>query len=102
MEEPDIPYTAARDTLGTPLARTGPGTCVPGSDENIALWESRDRAGVCFYVGGKYAQAAELFRAALKIAEAAFRPNDARLAASLNNLGEVYRTQGRYREAEPL
>ena len=48
-----------------------------------------------------YPEAEKQWSAALKEAEG-FGPQDPRLATTLNNLGEVYRAQGRYAEAEPL
>ncbi len=48
-----------------------------------------------------YAQAEKLFLAALKEAEK-FGEQDPRFAASLNNLAELYRAQGKYAQAEPL
>ena len=50
---------------------------------------------------GHYARAEPLFLRALSISEKALRPDDRAVAATLNNLGELYRTQGRYAEAEP-
>ncbi len=59
------------------------------------------RAGAAAYQQGNYAEAVKQTKAALSAAEA-FRPDDPRLATTLNNLGELYRAQGRYAEAEPL
>ncbi len=53
------------------------------------------------YQQADYAEAEKQLEAALKEAEA-FGPDDVRLAASLNNLAELYRAQGRYADAEPL
>ena len=66
-----------------------------------ARWQSHMDAAVEAYVEGDYADARERFEAAVKAAEA-FGSEDPRLATSLNGLAEVYRTQGRYAEAEPL
>ena len=64
-------------------------------------WDRHTVAGIAAYEQGDYAKAEEEWVAALAEAEA-FGPEDTRLATSLNNLGEVYRTQGRYGDAEPL
>jgi tetratricopeptide (TPR) repeat protein len=58
-------------------------------------------AGVAAYQQGKYAEAEKQWVAAVKEAEG-FGPQDPRLAASLNRLGEVHLHQRRYAEAEPL
>ncbi len=58
-------------------------------------------AGVKAYQQGNYPEAEKQWVAALKEAEG-FGPQDPRLATSLNDLGEVYRLQGKYAEAEPL
>ncbi len=66
-----------------------------------AKWESYITAAQQAYQQADYAEAEKQFEAALKQAEA-FGPDDVRLATSLNNLGELYRVQGKYSEAEPL
>ncbi len=53
------------------------------------------------YQQGRYLEAEKALQAALDEAER-FGPQDLRLAASLNNLAELYRAQGKYAEAEPL
>ncbi|MEE8199620.1 MAG: tetratricopeptide repeat protein [Candidatus Acidoferrales bacterium] len=53
------------------------------------------------YQQADYAEAEKLFLAALKEAEK-FGEQDPRFAASLNNLAELYRTLGKYAQAEPL
>ena len=65
------------------------------------LWETYMAAGVKAYQQGNYPKAERQLEAALKEAEG-FGPQDPRLATSLNDLGEVYRLQGKYAEAEPL
>ena len=55
-------------------------------------WDRHTVAGIAAYEQGDYAKAEEEWVAALAEAEA-FGPEDTRLATSLNNLGEVYRTQ---------
>ncbi|TDJ70156.1 MAG: tetratricopeptide repeat protein [Proteobacteria bacterium] len=71
-----------------------------------ASWESYMEAGMTAYQQGNYAEAEKQWSAALKKAED-FGPQDRRLAAirlatSLTNLAELYKTQGKYAEAEPL
>ena len=61
----------------------------------------RTDAGTEAYEQGNYTEAEKLFVAALKEAEK-FGPQDPRLATSLNNLANLYNTQGKYGEADPL
>ncbi len=65
------------------------------------LWETYMDAGAKAYQQGNYPEAEKQWAAAVKEAEG-FGPQDPRLATNLNNLGELYRAQGRYAEAEPL
>ncbi len=64
-------------------------------------WESYIAAGQEAYQRADYAEADKQFMAALKQAEG-FGPQDPRLATSLNGLAALYRSLGRYAEAEPL
>src|SRR5215831_2077948 len=64
-------------------------------------WEDYMAAGQSAYQQGRYAEAGELFEAALKEAEG-FGLQDQRLATSLNSLAVLYHVQGKYAEAEPL
>jgi tetratricopeptide (TPR) repeat protein len=54
------------------------------------------------YKQGKYADALPLAGEALKVAEAAFDPDDGRLVTAVYELATVYQVLGRYAEAEPL
>ena len=63
-----------------------------------ATWEAHSAAAQEAYQQGDYAEAEKQLRAALKKAEG-FEPQDPRLAATLNNLAELYRAQARYAEA---
>ncbi len=63
------------------------------------LWENYMAAATKAYQQGNYPEAEKQLGAALKEAEG-FGPQDPRLATNLNNLGELYRLQGRYAEAE--
>ena len=64
-------------------------------------WQKYMKAGEEAYERGRYAEAEKLFLAALREAEKSGR-QDPRLAASLNNLAEVYRAQGKYAEVGAL
>ena len=64
-------------------------------------WEKSNAAGMEAYQQARYGEAKKWWLAALEKAET-FGPDDQRLATSLNNLAELYRTQGKYAEAEPL
>src|SRR5277367_3802098 len=58
-------------------------------------------AGESAYKAGQYPLAEEKFKIALVESEK-FSATDPRRAKALNNLAELYRTQGRFKEAEPL
>ena len=64
-------------------------------------WKKYMKAGVEAHQRGQYAKAEKQLLVALKEAEK-FGEQDARLAMSLNNLAELYRTQGKYAAAESL
>ncbi len=64
-------------------------------------WETYNSAGNKAYEQGDYAEAEKQWLAGLREAEK-FGEQDPRYATSLNNLAGVYRTQGRYAQAEPL
>ncbi len=64
-------------------------------------WDRYIDAGTEAYQQANYAEAEKQWTDALREAEK-FGPEDPRLATSLNNLGELYRLQGKYAEAEPL
>ena len=51
---------------------------------------------------GRTTEALPVAERALRIAESTFGPLDRRLAASLNNLADLYRDRGRLAEAEGL
>ena len=54
------------------------------------------------YQAGRYPEATEIAKRSLSFAEKKFGPNHPLVAATLNNLAELYRAQGLYPEAEPL
>ncbi|GJL67731.1 MAG: hypothetical protein NPIRA06_03660 [Nitrospirales bacterium] len=55
-----------------------------------------------FYERARYAQAEPLYQRALAIREEALGPTHPDVATSLNNLGELNRSQGKSAKAEPL
>ena len=57
---------------------------------------------VVLYRQGHYAAATGLANEVLAIREKALGPEHPDVAQSLNNLAELYRSQGRYADAEPL
>ncbi len=63
-------------------------------------WEEYNDAGVQAHEQARYAEAEELYLAALE-AES-FGEQDTRLSTTLNNLAGLYHAQGKYAEAEPL
>ncbi len=65
------------------------------------LWEKYMAAGQAAYQQGNNAEAEKQFSAALIEAEQ-FGPEDIRFGGTLNALGFIYHTQGKYAEAEPL
>jgi len=66
-----------------------------------AQWDVYMKDGNQAKEHGQYAEALKLYTLAIEEAEK-FGPSDPRLATSLNNLAELYRTQGKYDAAEPL
>ena len=64
-------------------------------------WEKYMKAGTEAYQKGRYSDAEEQFKAALKEAEK-FREQGLRVGGSLNSLALLYHAQGKYAEAEPL
>ncbi len=73
----------------------------PTTHAQDTKWEKSNAAGVEAYQQGRYGEAEKRWLAALEEAEN-FGPDDERLATSLNNLASLYKTQGKYAEAEPL
>jgi tetratricopeptide (TPR) repeat protein len=67
-----------------------------------ALWKELSTKVVKLYHQGRYSEAAEVAEEALAVAEKTFGPGHPLVATSLNNLGELYRLQGSYTEAEAL
>jgi tetratricopeptide (TPR) repeat protein len=57
---------------------------------------------VQLYRAGKYSEATDIAKRVLALTERQFGPEDAKVGTALNNLAELYRTQGRLAEAETL
>ncbi len=66
---------------------------------NVDEWKRQYDAGFRAQHQGRYVEADELYRAALRAAEG-LTPQDWRLAVTLNDLGLVYHSRGAYAEAE--
>ena len=64
-------------------------------------WDTYMDAGTKAYQQGNYPEAERQFKGAVKEAEG-FGLEAPRLTTSLNDLGALYRAQGKYAEAEPL
>jgi tetratricopeptide (TPR) repeat protein len=64
--------------------------------------DALNRQAVQLHNQGKYAEAFEVARQALTLAETALGPEHPDTLRSVNNLAALYDTQGRYAEAEPL
>jgi tetratricopeptide (TPR) repeat protein len=65
-------------------------------------WDTLNREAMDLYRAGKYDRAVVVAQKALQVAEQNVGPDHPDVATSLNNLGELYRTQGDYAKAEPL
>ena len=63
-------------------------------------WEKSMASAYEAYQTSRFAEAEKFFLSALHAAED-FGPEDPRLATTLDNLGEIHRTQGKYAKAEP-
>jgi len=66
------------------------------------LWNELNAKAATLYQQGRYSEAVNVAKEALKVAENTFGPDHPNVAASMNNLAELYRAQGKYAEAEPL
>jgi tetratricopeptide (TPR) repeat protein len=76
--------------------------CAPPLTAQESRWNKLTAQVSDLYQQGKYAEALPIAIEALKAAEAAFGPDDTRVATSLNNLATLNMDQGKYAEAEPL
>ena len=65
-------------------------------------WDTLNQEVLRLYRAGQYERAIIVAQEALKVAEDNVGPNHLDVATSLNNLAELYKTQGHYAKAEPL
>lgn len=73
----------------------------PDSESRDKRWQEHIVAAQQAYAQARFADAERACRAALEEAEG-MGAGHPRIAAALNDLGEIFRAQGRYAEAEPL
>ncbi len=66
------------------------------------LWKELNAKAATLYQQGKYSEAVNVTKEALKVAENTFGQDHPKVAQSLNNLVVLYDSQGKYAEAEPL
>jgi tetratricopeptide (TPR) repeat protein len=76
--------------------------CTPILPAQESRWKELNAQAAELYQVGKYAEALPIATEALKVAEATFGPDDARVATALNNLAMVYDDLGQYANSEPL
>ena len=67
-----------------------------------SVWNELNDQVVKFYTEGRYAEATDVAKEALDVAEKTFGPAHPHVATSLNNLASLYKLQGNYGGAEPL
>src|SRR5262249_48365774 len=72
-----------------------------GKDDRAAAQALHNKA-IAHWKQGKYSDAEDLYKRALKIRERALGPHHPDVAHTINNLANVYRVQGKYGEAEGL
>jgi tetratricopeptide (TPR) repeat protein len=65
-------------------------------------WNILIKEGATQYKQGNYTKAVRFIEEALKVAEEHGNPDHPKVATSLNNLANLYETQGNYSKAEPL
>ena len=65
-------------------------------------WEILNEEVISLYEKGEYARATKVAKKALKVAEETLGENHPDVATTLNNLAELYKTQGDYEAALPL
>src|ERR1039458_2286476 len=76
--------------------------CAPPVSAQESRWSELNTQVLDLYKQGKYAEALPIAAEAVKVAEAAFGPDDLRIASALNNLAQLYYKEGKYAEVEPL
>jgi hypothetical protein len=67
---------------------------------SVGIW--LNNLALLFAGPGRYAEAGQLYRRTLAIAENVLGPDHPNVGTSLNNLASLYEYQGRYAQAEPL
>ena len=78
-------------------------TSTPVFAEGAGLeWDILNDEVMELYRTGKYDRGVVVAKKALEVAEQNVGPDHPDVATSLNNLAELYRTQGQYAQAEPL
>jgi tetratricopeptide (TPR) repeat protein len=70
-----------------------------GCSRSPAAWQKHRDAAIQAFENGQYSEAEANWRAALHDAEE-FDPDGPRARMTLNNLGELYRAEGNYEQAE--
>ena len=65
-------------------------------------WEALNTEVLSLYRQGDFDRAVVIATKALQVAEQAMGANHPSVATSLNNLAEIYQTQGQYAQAVPL
>ena len=73
-----------------------------GSVHAATEWDTLNENVESLYQQGDYDGAIAVAKKALQTAERDLGPDHSNVAASLNNLAEVYRVQGQYAVAKPL
>ena len=76
--------------------------CVVAATAQKPRWQELNVQSTQLYQQGRYAEALPIAIEALKVAEAAFGPDSAWVAADLHTIALIYSGQGTYSEAEPL
>jgi tetratricopeptide (TPR) repeat protein len=84
-----------------PLVSQAPAQLTSSASVAERTWNSYNQAGIKALRQRDYAQAEKQFQAALEEAER-LGSDDPHYATSLNNLSSVYKTEGRFADAEPL
>jgi CHAT domain-containing protein/tetratricopeptide (TPR) repeat protein len=89
-------------TAGITLLLLAVGLCPSPSHAQQSHLDELNAKVEDLFSKGEYAKAMEVAAEAVRVAEAAFGPNDAKLAEALNNLAVMHEELGEYADAEPL
>ena len=87
-----ISLTIAQHSVATPV--------IKNSDLAEAIWLNQQ--SILLYQQGKYDEAIPLSQRSISILERVFGKDHPDVAASLNNLAQLYKAQSKYDLAEPL